>query len=81
MTRHMGVRAAEFSEAETRLQNYLLKLLGPDGLVHDPKSGKVDHPFSQGSALYGLLAWYEDSHDPAVRKAAEHLITGLLERT
>src|SRR5207249_1732868 len=51
-SRHMGVTSPAFSEAEGRLGRYLLKLLGPDGLVHDPGSGAVDHPFSQGSALY-----------------------------
>ncbi len=76
--RRLGIRSPELSEAEGRLGKYLLALLGPDGLVHDPATGKIDHPFSQGSALYGLLAWFEDSGDPAVREAAEKLIAGLL---
>ena len=38
-----------------------------DGVVHKADSG-VDHTFSQGSALGGLVAWYEDSGDPAVRQ-------------
>ena len=63
LTRHMGVSSPALSEAEGRLGRYLLKLLGPDGLVHDPKSGAIDNSFSQGSALYGLLAWFEDSSD------------------
>jgi hypothetical protein len=70
----------EFSVAEGRLGRYLLKLLGPDGLVHDPGSGAIDHSFSQGSALFGLLAWFEDSGDPAVRRAIERLISGQLQR-
>jgi len=80
LTRRMGVSRPEFSAAEERLGRYLLRLLGPDGLVHDPKTGAVDHSFSQGSALYGLLAWYEDSGDPAVRGAIERLISGQLKR-
>jgi hypothetical protein len=80
LARRMGVSRPEFCEAEGRLGRYLLKLLGPDGLVHDPDSGKVDHAFSQGSALYGLVTWFEDSGDPAVRAAIERLISGLLRR-
>ena len=80
LTRRMGVCRPEFSVAEGRLGRYLLKLLGPDGLVHDPDTGAVDHSFSQGSALYGLLAWFEDSGDPAIRTAIERLISGQLAR-
>ena len=80
LTRRMGVSRPEFSVAEGRLGRYLLKLLGPDGLVHDPHTGAVDHSFSQGSALYGLLAWFEDSGDPAIRTAIERLISGQLAR-
>ncbi len=80
LTRRMGISRPEFSVAEGRLGRYLLKLLGPDGLVHDPQTGAVDHSFSQGSALYGLLAWFEDSGDPAVRTAIERLISGQLAR-
>ena len=80
LTRRMGACQPELSEAEGRLGRYLLKLLGSDGLVHDPESGAVDHSFSQGSALYGLLAWFEDTGDPAVRQAAERLVTGQLKR-
>ncbi len=81
LARHMGISEPALSEAEGRLGRYLLKLLGPDGLVHDPASGAIDHPFSQGSALYGLVAWYEDSGDPVVRQAAERLITGLIQHS
>jgi hypothetical protein len=49
LTRRMGVSRPEFSTAEGQLGRYLLSLLGPDGLVHDPKTGAVDHSFSQGS--------------------------------
>jgi hypothetical protein len=80
LARQMGVCDPELSQAEGRLGRNLLKLLGPDGLVHDPKSGAVDHSFSQGSALYGLVAWFEDSGDPAVRRATELLISGSLRR-
>jgi hypothetical protein len=80
LTRRMGVSRPEFSTAEGQLGRYLLKLLGPDGPVHDPQTGAVDHSFSQGSALYGLLAWFEDSGDPAVRGAIERLISGQLKR-
>jgi hypothetical protein len=80
LTRRMGASRPEFSVAEGQLGRYLLKLLGPDGLVHDPHTGAVDHSFSQGSALYGLLAWFEDSGDPAVRGAMERLISGQLAR-
>lgn len=78
--RHMGISSPELSLAEGRLQKYLFRIIGPDGLVHDPKSGAIDHSFSQGSALFGLLALFEDSGDPAARKALEHLISGQLKR-
>ncbi len=80
LARQMGVSDPELSQAEGRLGRYLLKLLGPDGLVHHPNGGAIDHSFSQGSALYGLVAWFEDSGDPVVRKATERLISGLLRR-
>ena len=78
--RRMGITSPDLSLAEGRLGRYLLGLLGPDGLVHDPDAGAVDHTFSQGSALHGLVAWYEDSGDPAVRDAALRLVRGLLAR-
>ncbi|MBI4601161.1 MAG: methyltransferase domain-containing protein [Planctomycetes bacterium] len=76
--RRMGVAAPELSEAEGRLGKNLLAMLGSDGLVHDPATGAADHPFSQGSAFYALVAWLEDSGDPAVRDAAQRLVAGLL---
>jgi hypothetical protein len=81
IARRMGVSSADLSLAEGRLGRYLLSLLGSDGLVHDPVTGAANNSFSQGSALYGLVEWFEDSGDPAVRRAAERLIGGLLART
>jgi hypothetical protein len=81
LARRMGVSGPELSQAEARLGRYLFKLLGPDGLVHDPQTGAIDHSFAQGSALYGLLAWFVDTGDPVVRAAIERLISGQLERT
>jgi hypothetical protein len=80
LARRMGILRAQLTQDEEALGRYLLKLLGGDGLVHDPASGRPDHSFSQGSALYGLAPWYEDSGDPAVRQAIERLISGLLKR-
>ncbi len=80
LARHMGITAPELSQAEVRLERFLFKILGPDGLVHDPQSGAIDHSFSQGSAMFGLLAWFEDTHDPEVRRALERLISGQLNR-
>ena len=80
LARRMSMSTPELSQAEARLGHFLFKLLGPDGLVHDPHSGAIDHSFSQGSALYGLLAWFEDTGDPTVRAAIERLITGQLKR-
>lgn len=78
--RHMGIWSPELSQAEAHLQKFLFKILGHDGLVHDPQSGAIDHSFSQGSALFGLFACFEDSGDPAVRVAIERLISGQLKR-
>ncbi|MFB3789292.1 MAG: hypothetical protein ACE15F_23280 [bacterium] len=78
--RRMGIRSPELSQAEWRLQTNLFQSLGADGLVHD-LSGAIVHSFSQGSALFGLLAWYEDTGDAPVRKALERLITAQLGRT
>ncbi len=80
LARHMGITDPALSDAEGRLGRYLLKILGPDGLVRRIDSGAADYSFSQGSALGGLVAWFEDSGDPAVRVAAEQLITGLRRR-
>ena len=76
-SRRMGITSPELAEAEARLQKHLLDSLGAHGLVHD---GPPVHSFSQGSALYGLLAWFEDTNDAKVRAATERLITGLLKR-
>ncbi|HTL56255.1 MAG TPA: hypothetical protein VL361_11295 [Candidatus Limnocylindrales bacterium] len=80
LARHMGISSPELSQAEAHLEQYLFKILGEDGLVHDPQTGAIDHSFSQGSALYGLVALFEDSADPVVRRAIERLITGQLKR-
>jgi hypothetical protein len=77
--RHMGISSPELSLAEWRLQTNLFHSLGSDGLVHDP-SGPIVHSFSQGSALFGLLAWFEDTGDAQVRQAIERLITAQLHR-
>lgn len=77
--RHMGIRSPELSQAEWRIQTNLFYSLGGDGLVHDP-SGGIVHSFSQGSALFGLLAWFEDTGDAQVRKSIERLISAQLHR-
>jgi hypothetical protein len=65
----MGISAPQLSQAEERLERYLFKLIGSDGLVHDPETGESDNSFAQGNALNGLLALFEDSGDPVVRRA------------
>jgi len=77
--RHMGISSPALSLAEWRMQTNLFSSLGQDGLVHDP-SGAIVHSFSQGSALFGLLAWFEDTGDAQVRRAMEGLITAQLRR-
>src|SRR5262245_42493369 len=36
LARRMGVSAPQLSHAEERLSRYLMKLIGKDGLIHDP---------------------------------------------
>ncbi len=75
--RAMGITSSELSLAEERLGRYLLSVIGPDGVVHIPDTGNVDHMFAQGSALFGLLAWYEDSGSAAARSGMDRMIRGL----
>jgi hypothetical protein len=75
--RAMGITSPELSLTLERLQGYLLSVVGPDGIVHIPGSGAVDHPFAQGSALFGLIAWFEATGDPAPRGALDRMVRGL----
>ncbi len=75
--RTMGITSPELSLTEDRLGRYLLSVIGPDGVVHIPDSGAVDHQFAQGSALFGLLAWYETTGDPTARGAIDRMVRGL----
>lgn len=78
MTRRMvGARPA-WSQAESRLANFLLSLYGDGGLIMDIDRGVPDHMFAQGSALYGLVAAYTDSGDKELERAIERHISGLL---
>jgi hypothetical protein len=76
--RRMGIEDAELTRAEETLRTFLFGLIADDGVIHNPDTGERDHPFAQGSALYGLLAWFKDSQSAVVRAAIEELISGLL---
>src|SRR5215213_2060957 len=76
--RRMGIDDSELNRAEETLRTFLFGLIGDDGLIHNPDTSERDHPFAQGSALYGMLAWFKDSHSPVVRAATEELISGLV---
>jgi len=75
LARRMGISAPQLSQAEERLERFLIKLIGSDGLVQDPEKREAEDSYSQGNALNGLVALFEDSGDPAVRRAIEKLIT------
>jgi hypothetical protein len=75
LARRMGITAPQLSQAEERLERYLFKLIGPDGSVRDLDTGEADNSVAQANALNGLLALFEDSGDPEVRRAIEKLIT------
>jgi hypothetical protein len=63
--------------AKTRIRKYLVSLLGPTGLVMNPELNRADHMFSQGSALYGLVADFEHGRNPLMKAHIEALILGL----
>jgi hypothetical protein len=64
-------------QAKSRIRKYVVGLLGPSGLVMNPELNRPDHMFSQGSALYGLVADFEDGRDPSIKQHIEALIAGL----
>ena len=78
MARRMVGHKPEWTLAEERLLSFLLFLLkNPLDLVLDIDKNAPDHAFAQGSALYGLVAYFEDSRDPATQKIIEKFILGL----
>jgi hypothetical protein len=78
MTRRIkGIKPA-WSLAEERLLQFLISLLKNDlGIILDMDKNAPDHAFAQGSALYGLVMFYEDTKDSAIRKTIEDFILGL----
>jgi hypothetical protein len=76
--RRMAGPRARWSRAEERLRVYLAALYGPNGLVMDTDRGEPDHVFSQGSALYGLVADLEDGRRPETLALLERQVSGLV---
>ena len=82
----------EPNDVEVAIRKLLLSYFDEgDGLSYRPKPGKpyystilqrmydehVAEGFDQSRVLWGLLAWYEDSQDPAIRTRIEQLVAGL----
>ncbi|MGI9071558.1 MAG: tetratricopeptide repeat protein [Bryobacteraceae bacterium] len=65
------------AEAEQRARRFFNSLFDSTGLVFNPELKGPDHMFSQGSALFALVADFEARHDPAVRARIEHMIAAL----
>jgi len=79
MTRRMIGAKHEWTQAEERLLAFLLSLLqNPLEIVLDIDKNAPDHAFAQGSALYGLVSYFEDTGDQIIRKIIEKFIIGLL---
>ena len=76
--RRMGVDESDLAQSEETLRTFLFNLIAPDGLIQNGDTRQPDHPFAQGSALYGLLAWFKDSQNAVVRAALEEMISGVL---
>ena len=78
MTRRMVGTKQEWTLAEERLLSFLLSLLkNPLDIVLDIDKNVPDHAFAQGSALYGLVALFEDTRDKGIQKSIEKFILGL----
>ena len=77
LARHMVPASADMLQAEARIRAYLVSVLGSAGVIVNPDTGRRDHPFSQGSALYGLVTDFNDSGAPEARQRIEALIRGL----
>jgi hypothetical protein len=80
LARHMFEPTSRMLQDEARIRAFLSSLFGPDGLVMNPDQHGVDHMFAQGSALYGLVTDFNDSHDPEVKGRITALIDGLDKR-
>lgn len=62
--RHMIAPSEEMWVNERRIRSFLISLIGPDGIVHNPETKQPDHMFSQGSTLFALVTDFDDSPDP-----------------
>jgi hypothetical protein len=80
IARNMFVPTTSMLQDEARIRGFLFGLQGNDGLIMNHDQGAVDHMFAQGSALYGMVTDFNDSHDPAVRARITALINGLGKR-
>lgn len=80
MTRRMIRAQSDWNLAEERLLQFLISLLKNEpGIIWDMDKNVPDHAFAQGSALYGLVMYYEDTKDRAIQKTIESFIIGLME--
>lgn len=80
MARNMFEPTTGMLQDEARIRGFLFGLQGSDGLIMNRDQGRVDHMFAQGSALYGMVTDFNDSHDPAVKDRVTALIGGLAKR-
>ena len=66
---------------EERARQSLLSLFdSPDGLSWRPETPfrrRAAHMFDQSSVFFGLVAWWEESRDPAVAAHLDRLVEGL----
>ena len=77
LARQMIPATPEMVTGEQRMRQFVLSLLGEQGVIWNPDKKAPDHMFAQGSTLYGLVTDFEAGRDPALRTRIESLIAGL----
>lgn len=80
MARRMILIKSDWTLAEERLLHFLISLLKNEKrIILDIDKNASDHAFAQGSALYGLVMYYEDTKERAIQKTIENFILGLMD--
>lgn len=77
MARQMAASTSGVLAAEPRIRRFVHSLFGSSGLIMNPERQEMDHMFSQGSALYGLVTDFDASRDPKLEGGIKTFIGAL----
>ena len=77
LARQMVAPTSEMLLYEEQSRGFVSSLFGPEGLVENLETQRVDHMFAQGSTLYALVTDYDANPSPELAERIQAFIQAL----